>query len=113
MAILLAKKVWKRHHERPPKTTMRPCELTLAEQHNERAMVLRLRAEYLSWKALAAALGVNRVTLVRAQPGKQAPTVGLALRVARLIGVSTDDVLGGASARAERCLMCGRLPRTS
>jgi len=74
---------------------MRPCELTLAEQHNVRAMVLTLRGQYRSWKALAAALGVNRITLVRAQPGKQAPTVGLALRVARLVGVPIDDVLAG------------------
>jgi DNA-binding XRE family transcriptional regulator len=72
---------------------MRPCELTLAEQHNVRAIVLKLRAEQRSWKALAAALGVNRVTLVRAQPGKQAPTVGLAFRISRLLGVSIDDVL--------------------
>jgi DNA-binding XRE family transcriptional regulator len=72
---------------------MRPCELTLSEQHNVRAMVLRLRGQYSSWKALAAALGVNRVTLVRAQPGKQAPTVGLALRVARLVGATVDSVL--------------------
>ena len=65
----------------PHKATMYPCELTRAEQHNVRAAVLRLRAEYRSWKALAGVPGINRITLVRAQPGKQAPTVGLALRV--------------------------------
>jgi len=87
---------------------MRPCELTIAEQHNVRAIVLKLRAEYSSWKALAAALGVNRITLVRAQPGKQAPTVGLALRVARLVGLPIDDVLRGVFAKLGRCLMCGK-----
>jgi len=108
MAILLAKKVWKLQRSRPLKATMRPCELTLAEQHNVRAMALKLRAQYRSWKALAAALGVNRITLVRAQPGKQAPTVGLALRVARLAGVTIDDVLGGVFAKPGRCSMCGK-----
>jgi DNA-binding XRE family transcriptional regulator len=108
MAILTAKKVWKLQRARPPKTTMRPCELTLAEQHNVRATVLKLRNQYSSWKALAAALGVNRITLVRAQPGKQAPTVGLALRVARLAGVTVDGVLGGVSARRGRCSTCGK-----
>ena len=108
MAILTAKKVWKLERARPPKATMRPCELTLAEQHNVRAMVLRLRAEYRSWKALAAALGVNRVTLVRAQPGKQAPTVGLAFRISRLAGVTVEGVLGGVVARPGRCPMCGK-----
>jgi DNA-binding XRE family transcriptional regulator len=92
---------------------MRPCELTLAEQHNVRAIVLKLRAEQRSWKALAAALGVNRVTLVRAQPGKQAPTVGLALRVARLVGTTVDSVLAGSFAPQRGvCLNCGAdLPR--
>lgn len=86
---------------------MRPCELTLAEQHNVRDMVLRLRAEYRSWKALAAAMGINRITLVRAQPGKQAPTVGLALRVARLAGVTVDSVLAGRIRPRGVCHNCG------
>ena len=86
---------------------MRPCELTPAEQHNVRAMVLKLRAEHRSWKALAAALGVNRITLVRAQPGKQAPTVGLALRVARLAGVTVDGVLAGRFQPSCVCPNCG------
>jgi DNA-binding XRE family transcriptional regulator len=70
-------------------------------------MVLRLRGQYSSWKALAAALGVNRVTLVRAQPGKQAPTVGLALRVARLVGATVDSVLAGRIQPPRACLNCG------
>ena len=108
MAILTARKVWKAQRTRPPKTTMRPCELTLAEQHNVRAMVLKLRDQYSSWKALAEALSVNRVTLVRAQPGKQAPTVGLALSVARLAKVPVDDVLGGVVATPRVCRVCGK-----
>ena len=87
---------------------MRPCELTPAEQHNVCAMVLRLRADYRSWKALAVALGINRITLVRAQPEKQAPTVGLALRVARLAGVTVDSVLAGRfTPQRGVCLNCG------
>lgn len=107
MTVLRGSKTWRR--ERPPKTTLRPCELTRAEQHNVRALVVKLRAQYSSWKVLAAALGMNRITLVRAQPGKQAPTVGLALRVARLVKVSVDDVLSG---RLGVCPNCGAdLPR--
>jgi DNA-binding XRE family transcriptional regulator len=108
MTVLRGSKTWRRE-QRAPKTTLRPCELTLAEQHNVRAMVLKLRAQYSSWKALAAALGINRITVVRAQPGKQPPTVGIALRVARLMKVSVDDVLSG---RLGVCPNCGAdLPR--
>ncbi len=110
MAVLQGSKTWKRHREqRPPKATKRPCELTLAEQRNVRSMALKLRGQYRSWHALAAALGINRITLVRAQPGKQAPTVGLAFRLARLAKVSVDDVLSG---RLGVCPHCGAdLPR--
>jgi DNA-binding XRE family transcriptional regulator len=107
VTVLVGSKTWKRERPRRAKATMRPCELTLSEQHNVRAMVLRLRAEHRSWKSLAAALGVNRITLVRAQPGKQAPTAGLALRVARLVGVTVDCVLAGRMQPPRACLNCG------
>ena len=107
MAILKTKKVWKAQRDLPPKTTLRPCELTRAEQESVWAGVLKLRAEYPTWPALAAALGVNRVTLVMMKPGQRVPTVGLAFRISRLVGVPIDDVLSGAFVRG-RCPMCGR-----
>ena len=67
MAILKSTKVWKLKRTLPPKTAMRPCELTPGEQENVRAAALKLRGEHGSWEALAAAMGVDRVTLLTAK----------------------------------------------
>lgn len=107
MAILKTKKVWKAQRTLPPKTTLRPCELTRDEQDNVWAAALKLKAELRTWQALAAALGMKRVTLVQVKPGERGPTVGLAFRLARVAGASIDDVLTGAFARG-RCPTCGK-----
>lgn len=95
MTVLRGSKTWKRHDERPFKATLRPCELTVAEENNVRALVVKLRAEYPSWPALAMALGVQRVTLAMMRSRARRPTAGLALRLSRLLGVSIEDVLAG------------------
>jgi DNA-binding XRE family transcriptional regulator len=103
MAILLAKKVWKRNRAQP-RLHAQLGALTPVEQANVLAAGKKLRAQYRSWKAFAEATGVRRLTLFRACTGQQDPCAGLALRLARLARVPIDDVLGGVFAKP----MCDR-----
>jgi len=107
MAILLAKKVWRRDQPKRKLHTQLAA-LTPAEQANVLALAKELRARYRSWKAFAQAVGVRGLTLYRACTGIQAPCAGLALRLARVAGVTVEEVLAGVFARPGCCPMCGK-----
>ena len=75
-------------------------DLTAKEQANVRAALSFLKARY-GVKPLAKVLRVDRTTL-------NAPaTPTTAFRVARLAGVSVDDVLTGKYPPAGTCAHCG------
>jgi DNA-binding XRE family transcriptional regulator len=107
MAILVAKKVWRRERTKP-RLHAQLAALTPAEQANVLAFAKTLRARCHSWEAFARRVGVQRLTLFRACTGIQDPCAGLALRLARMAKVPIEAVLGGSLARAGRCAVCGK-----
>jgi hypothetical protein len=103
MAILTAKKVWRRAPAKV-KLTTKLSGLTAEEQANVLAFALKLRAGYRSWEAFARALGVKQLAAFRTCTGIQEPCAGLALRLARVAGVSVEEVLGGLGVGSPRRL---------
>ena len=107
MAILTAKKVWRRERTKP-RLHAQLAALTPAQQANVLAFAQKLRARSHSWEAFARRVGVQRLTLFRACTGIQPPCAGLALRLARRAKVPMEDVLGGIFAKPGCCAMCGQ-----
>ena len=52
----------------------------------------RLRADGLTQQDLAERVGVTRQTILSIEKGKYSPTIGLALRLARTLGVTVEDL---------------------
>jgi DNA-binding XRE family transcriptional regulator len=105
MTVLTKREVWKRPRAL---TTGRTPDLTADEIKNVKAALRVLRRRYETWQGAAEALGVRAVTLRMAVLAKRRPSVALALRVARLVGVAVEDVLSGAWPKAGACPCCGR-----
>jgi hypothetical protein len=81
-------------------------DLTPAEQTNVRTALRFLRNRCGGWKPVAKALHFGETTLGNAAGGRRiSPT--LAFRVARLAGVSVDDVLAGRFPAPGTCPHCG------
>lgn len=57
----------------------------------------RFLCSEMTQEQLAARVGVSRQTIIAIEKGKYNPSVGLALRIARVFGVTVEDVfrLGG------------------
>jgi hypothetical protein len=81
-------------------------DLTTEEQTNVRTALKFLRARCGAWEPLAKALGSKTITMSRVANGRTA-SASLAVRVARLAGVSVDDVLAGRYPGAGTCPYCG------
>lgn len=105
MAILHARAAWAK--PRVPNETRRSSDLTPEEQANVRKAIHVLRRRLGSYRALAAALRVTLSTITN-QGSKRAPSAAVAIRAARLAGVTVDDVLSGAWPKAAACPHCGR-----
>jgi DNA-binding XRE family transcriptional regulator len=60
-----------------------------------------------SIQALAYKMGIDRTTLGHAMKGRPAPGIALALEVARVAGVTIDDVLAGRFPPPGSCPHCG------
>lgn len=84
---------WKR--TKPPRLWTPPSELTPAEQANVIDALWLVHAEHRPWPRIAKLMGINPGTLEAVVTGRKKPMAGLAIRVARLAGLSTDDVLAG------------------
>ena len=82
-------------------------DLTAEEQKNVRAALRFLRARCGGWRPVAKALRYSRATLQRAS----GPV--LAFRIARIAGVSVDDVLSGKFPPAGVCPHCGQRAETT
>jgi hypothetical protein len=81
--------------------------LTPDEARHLRAALHNLRRGAGTWPVLALMLDVSAPALVAAanRPGKGSP--GLALRAAKLAGISVEALLSGALNAAGRCPTCG------
>lgn len=107
MTILRERKTWER--PRPVRETTPADELTADQEEYVRAALRFARVRYGAWKRLAKALGMKHFTLWQAtQRRRRRPTAGLALRVARLVGVPVEDVLSGAWPKDGQCPTCWR-----
>jgi hypothetical protein len=85
-------------------------DLTHDEQERVRAAMRFLRVRSGGWKPLAKALGFKAHTVrhVKGREKNVSPT--MALRVARLAGVSVDDLLVGRFPPERACPRCGYFP---
>lgn len=68
---------------------------TSTGESERRSAVRAHRREHgLSQAALADAVGVSRQTVIAIEQGDYAPSVYLALRVARVLGTTVEDLFG-------------------
>src|SRR5690349_16195334 len=105
MAILRERQVWKR----PPRERGdRIDALTSELRANVRRTMDILRTKHGDWKRVARVMGVSYQALMRALTGTGKPGAGVAVRAARLAGVTVEDVLSGAFAKIWVCPTCGR-----
>jgi hypothetical protein len=82
------------------------ADLTPAEQKNVRTALRFLRSRCGGWAPLGKALRLKDTTLGNVASGRVvSPTV--AFRVARLVGVTVDDVLTGRFPAPGTCPHCG------
>jgi hypothetical protein len=85
-------------------------DLTDAEQKHVRTAILFLHQRAKNWDALARALAVQPDTIYKIVKGTRAVTASMAFRVARLVGSSVDDLVGGRCLPANTCVKCGHVP---
>lgn len=85
-------------------------DLDLNEQSNVRATLTFLRAQMGGFVAVAKALRFDYRTVVRSATGRREVSASMALRVARLLDASVDDLLAGRY-RPGACPKCGHMPR--
>lgn len=88
---------------------MRASDLTKDEQANTRAALRFLKARLGGWAPLARALRFGTGSLANFA-GRTAPSTKLVFRIARLAGVSVDDVLEGRFPPPGTCPHCGHRP---
>jgi hypothetical protein len=86
---------------------MKVSDLAAKEQSNVRAALSFLRFRFGGLAPLAKALRLKETTIGRVRQGK-AVSASLTFRVARLAGVSIDDLLAGRFPAPGTCPHCGR-----
>jgi len=106
MRVLTEQVTWRK--PKGPLAQRYTPDLTGDEHTNIRRALQVLRRRYGSWEAVAAAMGAKVKTVTKAGGTKSKPSVGLALRAARLVGVPLEDILAGRWPKAGACPMCGR-----
>ncbi len=106
MTVLTTRVTWRKPKQLTAGT--RTPDLTDDEVANVRAALRVLRQRVGGYRQLAVTLGVNLETLKRAGSRRRIPpSVGLALRAARLAGVPLEEVLSGAWPKPGTCPTCG------
>jgi len=105
MSVLRYKIKWEKHVTEA--TPARRWNLSPAEQENVRRAIRTLRRQYGEAK-LPALLNANPNTVKHATERRRKPSPLIAIRAARLAGVTVEDVLSGAWPAAGPCPMCGR-----
>jgi hypothetical protein len=103
--ILTERVTWRK--PRPQNETRRSTDLTPAEQENVRVALRFLARRHGDLSKLAKAMRADRTAVQRASGGR-AVSAGIALRAARVAGVSVEDVLAGRFPVPGTCPHCGR-----
>ena len=85
-------------------------DLTNKEQKAVRTALRFLRLRVGAWGPLAKALRYEWDSIQKVATGKRGVTPALALRVARLAGVTMDDLIAGRWLSARVCPHCGHPP---
>lgn len=94
----------------PAKPTKQPKgDLTAEEQANVRAALRFLRARHGGWEPLAKALRTPSTRILPMQ-NRRPVAAGIAVRLARLAGVTVDDLLTGRYPPPGACPHCGQVP---
>lgn len=106
MTILRTRETWRRPYA--PRVIESSNRLPPDQQENVRAAMHAMRLRCHGWDALAVAMRVSAKTLRNMSARRGRPTAGMAIRIARLAGVSAGDVLSGVFRRPGACLACGR-----
>jgi hypothetical protein len=106
MAILTERRVWTK--PRSATATRRSSDLTPEEQANARKAIRFLAKRFGTYRKLAEAIGAKRATVLLAGRTAGRVSAGIALRVARVAGVSLEDVLAGRFPADGACPYCGR-----
>ena len=84
-------------------------DLTLTEQKHVRTTLRVLRRQLGTWAAVGDALRCAAETAKKAASGHDGVSAGMAIRVARLAGVTVDDLLEGRC-MPDACPKCGHVP---
>lgn len=88
-------------------------DLTTQEQTHVRTALRFLRSRCGGWKPLAKTLRYKVSSLSHAVGGRRVISASLAFRVARLAGVSIDNVLSGEYPAHGTCPHCGHREETT
>lgn len=84
-------------------------DLNLTEQKHVRTALRHLRRRIGAWMPVADALHASYATIDKVVNGRRAVTASMALRVARLLDASVDDLLAGRFLPGA-CPHCGHVP---
>jgi hypothetical protein len=84
--------------------------LTAEEQRHTLAALHFLRTRLGNWKLLAKALGFEHCTLLGVKKRRKRASVNMAYAVAKLAGVTFDDVTAGRYPVPGMCPHCGGGP---
>jgi DNA-binding XRE family transcriptional regulator len=106
MRVLTERETWRK--PKGPLAQRYTPDLTGDEHANVRRALQVLRRRFGSWEALASAMGAKVKTLTKAGGTNSKPSVGLALRAARIVGVPMEEILSGRWPKPGACPMCGR-----
>jgi hypothetical protein len=82
-------------------------DLTLEEQEHVRNALQFLRLKLGGWRALTKLLRFEETTLIKSGNGSRTVTASMAFRIARVVGVSVDDLVRGKFPEAGMCPRCG------
>lgn len=81
-------------------------DLTPDEQKNVRAVLRYLHARFGEWSQVAKVLRFARGTITDMVCGQAPVSASMAIRVARFLGASIDEVLAGTFAPPSTCPYC-------
>jgi hypothetical protein len=106
MTILTHQTSWKRQ---PTTRRVNRTDLTPEERANARRALVVLKIRLGTWRAVGDAL---RISSQRDWERKRkTPSLSVAFRVARLVGVPLEEVLVGRWPTAGECPLCGHVRR--
>jgi hypothetical protein len=92
---------------RRPVRPITEIDLTLEEQEHVRNALQFLRVKLGGWRSLTKLLKFEETTLIKSGNGSRTVTASMAFRIARLVGVSVDDLVHGKFPEAGTCPRCG------